>query len=217
MKKATKFSIIIPFKIISQNLLNNLIALEKQTYKNFEVILIPDDEINLDISAYTFDIKVILSGDINPGQKRDKGSKSAKYEYLAFIDDDAYPPEQWLKVANDLFVNNKNIHAIGGPGIDDGGSYFQKLSGKYLRSRIFGFSHRYQKEIEKKYFDDWPSVNLIISKEKFHEVGGFSNSYWPGEDTVLCSKLKSLNISILYSPDLYVFHERRVNLYKYLI
>ena len=37
---------------------------------------------------------------------------------------------------------------------------------------------------EEKYYDDWPSVNLMIKKDVFNSIGGFNTEHWPGEDTV---------------------------------
>ena len=47
LKMHLKFSIIIPFKDININILKCLRSINKLNYKNFEVILVPDQEISI--------------------------------------------------------------------------------------------------------------------------------------------------------------------------
>ena len=210
-----KFSIIIPFKDININILKCLRSINKLNYKNFEVILVPDQEISIN-EKVNFNYTIIPSGSIMPGLKRDLASKKASGDILAFLDDDAQPSVDWLNIANHFFMT-KNEKVIGGPGIDtnkDGKNFIQNLSDIFFKSKLFGVPDRYQISDKEKYYDDWPSVNLMIKKDIFNSIGGFNTEHWPGEDTVLCSKLKKKGISTLYVPKLFVYHTRRVNLNK---
>ena len=210
-----KFSIIIPFKDVNINILKCLRSITKLNYKKFEVILVPDQEITLD-EKINFDYTIIPSGAIMPGLKRDLASKKATGDVLAFLDDDAQPSVDWLTIANHFF-SIKNEKIIGGPGIDtskDDKNFIQNLSDIFFKSKFFGVPDRYLISNKEKYYDDWPSVNLMIKKDIFNSIGGFNTNHWPGEDTVLCSKLKEIDISILYIPKLFVYHIRRINLQK---
>tara|TARA_B110000483_G_scaffold243654_1_gene334903 strand:+ start:2521 stop:3486 length:966 start_codon:yes stop_codon:yes gene_type:complete len=209
------YSIIIPFKELNSNLLNNLKSISFLEYTKFEVILVPDKNILL-TEEYNYPIKTVISGKVMPGIKRDLGSKASTGDILAFIDDDAFPVSNWLNIASENFKEKKHF-AIGGPGIDDSNNtqnIVQKLSDIFFKSKFFGFPERYMSFGVKKYFDDWPSVNLLIMKDAYLKVGGFDTNHWPGEDTILCSKLKKIGISILYVPELVVYHVRRTNLKK---
>jgi GT2 family glycosyltransferase len=65
--------------------------------------------------------------------------------------------------------------------------------------------------------DDWPSVNLIVRKEDFVAVGGFDNTYWPGEDTKFCLDLvEKLEKEIIYEPEAKVYHHRRSGFRKHM-
>lgn len=210
-----KFSIIIAFKDININLINCLKSISNLNYKNFETILIPDHSINLK-EFNNLNIKIIPSGNIMPGLKRDLGSKHSAGDILAFLDDDAQPNNNWLNEAVDYFKEHNEL-ALGGPGIDNFNhdkNLVQILSDIFFKSKFFGVPDRYKIGEKEKYYDDWPSVNLMIKKNVFEKINGFNTDHWPGEDTVLCSKLKSENIKILYVPKLFVYHVRRVNILK---
>lgn len=207
-----KFSIIIPIKEISDYLKESIPVILNLDYKDYEIIIIPNEKPD-EIPAYLKNkrIRIIPSGKVSPSIKRDIGAKNSKGEYLAFIDDDAYPEKNWLKVAEDIF-KTKEIAAIGGPAITpENDSISQKASG-LLFETLFGgggVSYRYKPAKESFYVDDYPSVNLIVSKKAFFDVGGFDNEFWPGEDTKFCLDLIKKGYKIWYSHELIVYHHRR--------
>ena len=42
------------------------------------------------------DVKIIATGPVSPGVKRNIGVKNSNGEFCAFIDNDAYPRSDWL-------------------------------------------------------------------------------------------------------------------------
>jgi len=193
--KKSKFSVIIPVRVETDYLRQTLIQLSRQSYKHFEIIIITDK----------------ISDSPSPAVKRNLGAKSAKGEYLAFLDDDSYPSIDWLKNANKLF--SSDIAAVCGPCLtppEDNVS--QKASGLIWSSFLgSGGAGNYRNSIQaKRFIDDFPSVNLIVKKTDFFKVKGFSTHHWPGEDTILCSNLvHKLKQKILYHPGVIVYHHRR--------
>jgi GT2 family glycosyltransferase len=130
---------------------------------------------------------------------------------LAFLDDDAYPSPEWLKVAEKTFAK-KNMAALGGPGmVPPDASKKEVVSGIFYETFIGGggLAYRYRPVQEGFYVKDYPSVNLIINKIVFLEIGGFDNAFWPGEDTKLCLDLIQAGHDIWYEPTLLVYHHRR--------
>jgi len=116
-QKSIIFSIIIPFKFWSSNLTECLQKMRALTLKEFELILLTDEE--MAIPEKFLDLPVILNptGQINPAAKRDLGAKKAKGEFLAFIDDDAYPRYDWLNVAQRTFKEHQEKGALGDPAV----------------------------------------------------------------------------------------------------
>ena len=195
--KSPKFSVIIPVRKTNNYLQETLLELKKQSYKNFEVLVITDK----------------VSGSANPSEKRNLGAKKAKGEYLAFLDDDSYPHKNYFKNAIKLVKKNPKFAAFCGPCLTPPkDNPYQKASGLLWSSWLgSGGAGIYRNSIQKaRFVDDYPSVNLIVKKSDFNLAGGFDVSFWPGEDTVLCLNLtKNLNKKIFYHPSLIVFHHRR--------
>jgi GT2 family glycosyltransferase len=200
-------SIIIAFQKPGDYLRKSLAAIEKLHYQNYEVILLPDEPMKSTGEGIT----VIPTGPIGPPMKRDIGAREAKGEIIAFIDDDAYPREDWLKNAVRDFSDD-TIAAIGGPAStapsDD---FWQKTGGDVLSGWMVGGVHLYRMlPKERREVDDYPTCNLLVRRSTFEEVGGFDSPYWPGEDTILCWKLThQAKKKIIYDPDVQVFHHRR--------
>lgn len=191
------FSIIIPVRNKNDYLKETLLALKKQTIKNFEILIITDK----------------VSGSANPSEKRNLGAKKAKGDYLVFFDDDSYPSKNYFKNATKLVNKYPKYASFCGPCLtppkDD---IYKQASGMVWSSFLgSGGAGVYRNSIKSSRFvDDYPSVNLIVKKEDFFIAGMYDNNYWPGEDTILCLNLtKKLNKKILYHPSLVVYHHRR--------
>ncbi len=206
------FSIIIPVKEINNYLRESVPHLMELDYENFEILIVPNVKPHFLESVFINDrLKIIPSGAVSPAIKRDLGAEQSKFEYLAFLDDDAYPESEWLKIANNTF-SDKNVVAIGGPGITPPQSSLREtVSGLFYETLIGGGGTTYRYRPAKKgfYVEDFPSVNLIVRKDAFMEIGGFDNSFWPGEDTKLCLDLVKAGHKIWYEPTLLVYHHRR--------
>jgi len=209
-----KYSFIIPVKEINDYIRESIPKILQIQRDDFEIIIYPDRTNN-----ETWDkTRQIGSGPGGPAMKRNLAIRDAKGEILVFIDDDAYPKNNFLDILDQDFLD-KNIVAIGGPAVtpkDD--NFFQKVSGAvFLSSFSGGCPERYVPIGKKRFIDDWPSVNLSVRKDTFKKINGFDCNYWPGEDTKLCLDLiKKTNKKILYDPDLIVYHHRRAGLVKHL-
>jgi GT2 family glycosyltransferase len=168
------FSIIIPFKTPSSDLKECLNEIQRLTFLNYEVILLPDNAINSVDLPNINKMVIIPTGEVSSAIKRDIGASRDRGKYLAFIDD-AFPRPDWLDKAFQLFQNHSDVAAIGGPAITpDSDSLWAKVSGAVFLSRFSGgFPERYLPVPPAKFIDDWPSVNFIVRKDVFEEIGGF--------------------------------------------
>jgi len=184
-------------------------------WRNFEVLIFPDEKDKVHSWPKT---KIIASGKVGPAEKRDLAKKYASGKILAFLDDDAYPRRDWLKKIVPLFRAG-NVAAVGGPAVtpaSDG--ILQKVSGAIFESYLGGgfARNRYLSIGRRREIDDWPTVNFLVWRDVFKEVGGFNCAYWPGEDTKLCLDFLNAGYKILYEPRGIVYHHRRSNLFKHL-
>ena len=211
-----KFSIIIPVKEVNDYVRETVPYIQTLDLDIWELIIVPN---NTDQNEWKDDKRVsfIASGRVGPADKRDLAAKIAKGEILVFLDDDSYPQSDLLSVATKYF-DDESVSAIGGPAITpESDSYWQKVSGAVFLSRLTGGNpERYTPLGLTKEVDDWPSVNFMVRKSDFLEVGGFDSPYWPGEDTHLCLKLVQKTKKIVYAPELIVCHHRRSGLLRHM-
>lgn len=183
-------------------------------YPDYEIIVLPDREF-----AYAHPkVKIIPTGEVSPPVKRNKILGNLSGEIIAFIDDDAYPEKNWLKIGASYF-KTQEVGAIGGPAVTpQKDSLRQFASGLVYESFLVsdGFTYRYFPERERE-VDDYPTCNFIIRREVFEETKGFKTNFWPGEDTFLCLEItKKLHKKILYIPELLVYHHRRPLFFPHL-
>ncbi len=202
-------SVVIACPAPSAYLTESLDALEKQTYTNFEVIVLPDAPAEL---AASLDLRVIATGRTRPAEKRNRGIGAARGEIVAFLDDDAYPAPNWLKCAVKYFASD-DVGAVGGPGETPPGDPFMAQAGGrvYANRYVSGnFRYRYIGDRVRSRVDDFPSCNLLVRKNLLDKIGGYRTDFWPGEDTILCSDIAvSQNRRIVYDPWAVVYHHRR--------
>ena len=204
------FTLIVPCPGDSVVLRRLLDALDGQTYRHFDLILLPDAPIpGLPERPW---LSVYPTGPMRPAQKRNLGAHATKGDILAFIDDDAYPRADWLANAAARLTGPDAIDALGGPGLtppDDPPR--AQLSGFVLASPLVSgnFRCRYFIQGQLRRVEDFPSCNLFVRKSAFEAIGGFRENYWPGEDTLLCADLQTSGHTLWYDPRLVVYHHRR--------
>ena len=201
-----------------------LTALAAQTYRNFEVIVLPDGEVKGergkvkgdargdDDSHSAFHLSTIPTGKVRPAEKRNIGIAEAKGEIVAFIDDDAYPDAHWLENAVKYF-SEPSIGGVGGPGVTPPGDGFLAQAGGRVYANIFvsgNYRYRYVGGRVRLDVDDYPSCNLLVRTDLLRKIGGYRTDFWPGEDTLLCDAIVlGEHKRIVYDPWAIVYHHRR--------
>jgi len=197
-------SIIIPCKEIDDYAKKCVEHCKQVDYGHYEIILLPDNALEK-----MEGVKVIPTGPVNPGAKRNIGIANSSGEIYAFIDSDAYPRRDWLSNAVKYF-NDARIAAVGGPGLTPReNSFVQRASGHVLSSFMVGkISTRYRAERSFE-SDDIHSCNFIARKSVLEEVGGWNQKYWPGEDTLICLAIKRLGVKLVEASDVVVYHHRK--------
>jgi len=214
MTKNIKVSIIIPVIAINDYICESVPKMLELDWSDFEIVIFTDKP---DTKHFWPKTKIIASGKVGPAEKRDLALKHSTGEILAFLDDDAYSRADWLREAIKHFDDPK-VAGVGGPALtpsDDG--VLQKVSGAVFESYVGGAGarNRYLPIEKATEVDDWPTVNLLVRRDVFEKVGGFDNTYWPGEDTKLCLDILHAGYKIMYEPKAIVYHHRRSDLLKH--
>ena len=212
----TIFTIVIPVKEINDYVRETVPYIQSLNDSRWELLIIPNE---FQRNEWENDerIRVIASGRVGPAAKRDLALNIGSGELLVFFDDDSFPRNDYFAGVEEVF-KDPTIAAIGGPALTpETDSFFQKVSGSVFLSRLTGGNpERYLSVGERKFVDDWPSVNFIIKRDAFRKIGGFDSPYWPGEDTHLCLKIVNAGLKIVYMPDLIVWHHRRSGLLRHI-
>jgi len=200
------FSIIVPVKAYNAYCAESLSACLR-LYPGQELLFCPDEAPAQDLPG----VRVLPSGPVGPGAKRDLCAAAAGGEFLAFLDDDAYPEAGWLESAAEVF-GDPAVGAVGGPAVTPPHDSVERwASGLVYESALVGgpFAFRYR-PLAARDCDDYPTCNLLVRRSVFEAIGGFDTRFWPGEDTVACLKIvHELNKRIVYDPRVLVYHHRR--------
>lgn len=198
-------SIIIPCRDVDNYARECVEGCRELDYEDLEIIVLPDYAQEMTIDG----VKVIPTGPVLPGAKRNIGVDNAGGEVCAFIDSDAYPRRDWLRNAA-AYLQDDGVAAVGGPGLTpEGDGVMQRASGHVLSSFMVGnLSRRYRTggNFES---DDIHSCNLIARKSVLREVGGWDERYWPGEDTLLSLAIRKRGKKLVEASDVVVYHHRK--------
>lgn len=214
MSEKTKYpfvSVVIPLYVICDRFFRDLKRFETLDYPHFEVLVICDKKIRIPKTSH---VRLLVTGQkkTGPAEKRDIALKHAKGVICGFIDDDAYPDPKWIVKAIRHFVRNKDIIAVGGPGItppDD--SRMAKLGGLVYESAYTSgkLQMRFKSVGERTHeVEDWPAYNLFIRTNVMKKVGGWGSKFYGGEDTYICLKMLKYG-RLIYDPQVIVYHHRR--------
>ena len=190
-------------------------ALAAQTYRSFEVIVLPDGTDGGSGAPAPMPEDVAISflptGKVRPAEKRNIGIKAAKGEIVAFIDDDAYPDAHWIEYAVRYF-GDETVGAVGGPGVTPPNDPFlARIGGRVYDNLLVSGNYRYRYKAGgvRRDVDDYPSCNLFVGKSLLDSFGGYRTDFWPGEDTLLCKDIVDSGKRIVYDPWVVVCHHRR--------
>jgi hypothetical protein len=190
---------------------------EMPTEVTFEVIVVSDLPVPR-LPRSIVEIATESSNDTPPGAKRDLARSRARAQFLAFIDDDAYPKEDWLDNALSTLAE-LNVDGVGGPGITPpGSSWRERVGGAVYESRLGSGSlrHRFVSIGRTRLSDDLPAYNFIVRRDALDTIGGWASTFYGGEDTKVCLDLVDSGFRLCYDPTVVVHHHRRPILVPHL-
>jgi GT2 family glycosyltransferase len=197
-------SILIPCRAVDDLTVECVERCRSLKYEPFEIILLPDS------SSVVEGVKVLPTGAVTPGKKRNMGASVAEGEVFACIDSDAYPRSDWL--ANAIrHLREEDVGAVGGPSLTpEGDGELGRAQGLILSSFLVGRGRaaRYG-ESGTSESDDIPSVNFVVWRRVVEAAGGWDEKYWPGEDTLMGLRIRKTGYRQMLASDVVVYHHRR--------
>jgi GT2 family glycosyltransferase len=201
-----RVSVVIPIIRITDRVRTCLDLLARQTYRNFDVFLVSDEVTALQIDG--LDLRCIAAGPVGPNPKRREAALISDAELIALIDDDAYPPPEWLATAVRHFTGD--VVAAGGPSVtppaDD---ERRRASGAVYASPFVsaGEARRYAAAppCDVSFL---PTCNLVVRRSALIDAARAGSPFIGGEDLALCDALRRHG-RIRYDPETFVYHHRR--------
>ena len=207
------FSIIIPLYNRPQEIDELLHTLSKQTYLQFEVLVIEDGSLNVAesiVKKYTdrLDISYYYKENEGQGFTRNYGFARAKGDYFVVFDSDCLVPENYIEIVKDFLLEHP-LDAYGGP--DGAHKSFTPIQKAISYSMTSPFTTGGIRGNKKHIGQFHPrSFNMGISREVWEKTGGFILTRL-GEDIEFSIRTQSMGFKIGLIPDAIVYHKRRTS------
>jgi cellulose synthase/poly-beta-1,6-N-acetylglucosamine synthase-like glycosyltransferase len=212
-----KVSVIIP-NYNSCDIIEGLKVLDKEEYKNFEVIVVDDcssNDCGLIVSNFIKNKKkfkqICLSENKGPAVARNIGAKSAEGDILLFTDSDCKPCKSWISKMVKPF-SDSNVVGVSGT--------YKTWNKDKLVARFVGYeiALRHERLKSRENIDFIGTFCAGYKRDVFLRVGGFDEKFRiaSGEDTELSYRLSSLGYKMKFVSNAYVFHKHPDNLSWYM-
>ncbi|TKI85340.1 glycosyltransferase family 2 protein [Bacillus mycoides] len=202
-----KISLILPTLGEREEELKRLIdSLNKQVYKNFEVVFVTQDNHNeLEKILEQSDFKYIQVRLNRKGLSfaRNEGMKHIKGEIVTFSDDDCWYPKEALKIMNDACSEDRE-------GLVCFQIYDPISQGYFKRYKETSIDTLEKKDIFKISSIEI-AINLRVVNKKdviFDEQFGLGARYRSGEENILLLDLVKKGFGISYKPRIVVYHKK---------
>lgn len=208
--------------IVTWNSVNHLPrcldCLKKQTYKNFEVIIVDNGSVDSTfdvLEKQNHDLHIILKRlDLNLGfaAANNIGARLASGKWLALLNADAFPEPDWLEKflyaaeqnPEYNFFSSRQIQ-FNAPHLLDGAGDIYHISGLAWRRYYNYKEEQYGKKAEQ-VFSACAAAALYL-REDFLKVKGFDEDYFSYfEDVDLSFRLRLAGGRCLYVPDATIHH-----------
>ena len=211
-------SIIVPAYNRADEIEEFLSSFERQTAKNFEVIVVDDGSTDstkevVELHKISLDLHYLFQQNKGPGAARNLGMENTKGDIFVFIDSDCTVPENYIENLS-AHLEKDNFDAFGGPDTcNESFSPFLKAINYSMTSFIgTGGTRGSEGKQLAKYYPR--SFNMGIKKEVYEKIGGM-NALRHGQDMDFSNRIYSAGFTVRFLSDVIVYHKRRTNLKKF--
>jgi len=191
----------ISFLVVTKNSARTLdMCLESIKKQDCEKEIIVADSHSTDNTreiAKKYGAKVFLTKTGKITEARNLCLRNAKSRYLAFVDSDVVLPEGWINTAVSILRKEKDVAAVGGPGIEmDRG-----IVSKAIGSLLYGNT----KKGERRYVETLATMNVVYDKERIGNLE-FDESLTGAEDVEFSFRIRKKGYKLLIDSALSVEH-----------
>lgn len=205
------FSIVIPVYNRPEEIREVLESLTRQTYRNFEVLVIEDgsdqgSESIVDSFRKRIDVRYHYKPNSGQGFSRNAGFDLARGDYFVILDSDCIVPEFYLETVKKGIEDGK-LDAFGGPDRNHPGfTPIQKAISYSMTSPFTTGGIRGRKRRLGVFHPR--SFNMGLSRRVYEKTGGFK---WTrlGEDLEFSIRIIKAGFRVGLIEDAFVYHKRR--------
>ncbi len=207
-----RFSVVVCTCNGSATIRESLESLLKLEYPNYEIIVVNDgstDRTRAIVSDYT-GINLINTENRGLSHARNVGMRAASGDYVAYIDDDAWPDSHWLHYLNHAFAHSGHS-GIGGPNLPPSDEAF---TARCVANSPGGPLHVLLTDDVAEHI---PGCNMTFRKADLQAIGGFDPAFRvAGDDVDVCWKIQKQGWTLGYHAAALVWHRRRNSVPGYL-
>ena len=211
-----RFSVIVPVYNRIDEVRDLMASLDRQTLKNFEVVIVEDGSTqpcegvlaefpNVNVKYYYKD---------NEGRSiaRNYGMEHARGDYFIFFDSDCVIPEDYFKTVTEE-LDSKPTDCFGGPdAAHDSFTDTQKAINYSMTSFLTTGGIRGGKVSLEKFVPR--TFNMGFSRDVYNKVGGFREMF--SEDIDMSTRIRNAGFEVSLLRPAFVYHKRRVDFRKFL-
>jgi glycosyltransferase involved in cell wall biosynthesis len=209
-----KISVVIPVFNAEAFIANTVKAVLNQGTEGFFIELITVNDGSKDgtkriLESFKDQLILINQENRGPAAARNAGARAASGDIIVFTDSDTIPQPNWLINLYRVF-KNENVKACAG-------SYCIANSESSL-SRIIQSEIEFRYKSFNKMIRFAGTYNLAVTREVFHQTGGFDEAYRQasGEDNDFCYKIGKTGNMIRFVEEAKVAHFHTEKPLKYL-
>ncbi|MFT6037129.1 MAG: glycosyltransferase involved in cell wall biosynthesis, partial [Marivirga sp.] len=211
------YSVIIPVYNRPQEVRELLESLTKQSYKQFEVLIVEDgSDIRCEDICKSFqgqlDVSYFYKENTGQGFSRNYGFQRAKGDYFIVFDSDCIIPSNYFELV-EVSLSNTPLDAFGGPdaALDSFTDTQKAIS--YSMTSFFTTGGIRGGKVQVGTFRP-RSFNMGISKEVFGKIGGYIITRM-AEDLEFSIRIEEAGFKMGLISEAKVYHKRRTNLRQF--
>jgi cellulose synthase/poly-beta-1,6-N-acetylglucosamine synthase-like glycosyltransferase len=207
-----KASVVIAAMNAEKSIGKCLDSLERQTFKDFEVIVVDDGSSDNTIgraNAYP-KVRVLKQDHGGPAVARNNGAWAAKGKIIVFTDSDCILDSNWLGEMVKPFEDERIA------GVQ--GRYKTRQKSIIARLIQLEIERSYERMANRRFIDFMGTYSAAYRKKVFEEMQGFDTSFpiASGEDTDLSFRVSEAGYKMVFRPKAMVYHSHPESVWKYL-
>ncbi len=179
-------------------------------YPDYEVIVVDDGSTDSTAAiAAEYDCRVIRTENRGLGSARNTGLRAATGEFVAYLDDDAWPDPHWLRYLIETLRTTDHAGA-GGPNVPPPGD---GPIADCVANAPGGPVHVL---LSDQVAEHIPGCNMAFRKRCLEAIGGFDVQFrTAGDDVDVCWRLQEKGWTLGFHPAALVWHHRRTSVRAY--